>query len=191
MNKIIALENLKDISQSLKKFNCKHWLTDGTLLGYYRENNFIDHDHDTDIGVDWESFNKNALTDILAKGFVIGSVLGYVNDVGLEITLKRKNVRTDLFFFYKDKNNYFHSAYKNNTRIDYIYEWFDVKETVFLGESFYIPDDPLKFIETKYGKNWMIPNKKWSWAYSPLNHKKTNKTFNSIEAKKQFKIWFK
>lgn len=194
MDKKIALNNLKEITDSLKKFNCKHWLTDGTLLGYYREKDFISHDLDTDLGIDWNSFDKNSIYDILKKGFKIKHIFGYVDSDGFEIALEKNGVKTDLFFFYEKDDKYYHSAYIGigngmYNKINYLYDKFNLKEDVFLGEKFYVPENPLTFIETKYGSTWETPDKNWNWAFSPKNHQRTKDLINLNEANKKFKEW--
>ncbi len=129
MNKEIALNNLVEISKILEKYKVKYWLTDGTLLGLYRENNFISYDKDTDIGVDFETFNIECFLE-LKNNFKIQHIFGYVEDC-FEIALNKDGVKTDLFFFYKNNDKYYHSAFSewrtdSYRRIDYQYDFFYV-----------------------------------------------------------------
>jgi hypothetical protein len=39
----------------------------------------------------------------------------------------------------------------------------------FLGETFSVPADTLRYIETMYGKDWRTPVKDWDWAFGPPN----------------------
>jgi phosphorylcholine metabolism protein LicD len=192
MDTKIALNNLDIISKILDKYKIKYWLTDGTLLGLYRDNDFISHDRDTDIGIDFDSFNKESFFE-LKEIFNIDHVFGYVED-SLEIALIKDNVKTDLFFFYKKDNKYYHCAFsewKENSyrRIDYTYDIFDIKETDFLGIKFNIPKNPLNFILTKYGEDWQIPDKRWKYDYSPKNHIKTNIWIDKKESEDKFNNW--
>ncbi len=104
MNKEIALSNLIEIRDQLKKNDCNFWIQDGTLLGYYRHNDFICHDMDTDLGIMMNSFSPKTLIEILKLNFEIQHVFGYVED-SLEICLIKNNVKTDLFFHYPRGNS--------------------------------------------------------------------------------------
>ena len=194
MNKKIALNNLIEITNILKKYNIKHWLTDGTLLGLYRDKDFISHDKDTDIGVDFDTFTVDCFLE-LKNNFNIKHIFGYVED-SFEIALEKNGVKTDLFFFYKKDKSYYHSAFSewrtdSYRRIDYIYDFFDIKSTIFLNNNFNIPSDPLKFIITKYGEDWNIPNSNWSYDYSPKNHIKTDIWINRELSNSKFENWVK
>lgn len=194
MNKEIALNNLIDISRILEKYKVKYWLTDGTLLGLYREGDFISHDKDTDIGIDFQTFSVECFLE-LKDNFKIEHVFGYVDD-SLEIALNRNAVKTDLFFFYNRNNKYYHCAFSewmpdSYRRIDYEYDLFDIKEQLFLNNKFNIPEDPLNFIITKYGEDWEKPDKSWRYDYSPKNHIKTDIWINKENSIKEFEDWIK
>ena len=51
MDKAKARENIKTISEILENLKIKWWLDAGTCLGAIRDNGFMDHDTDTDIGL--------------------------------------------------------------------------------------------------------------------------------------------
>ena len=195
MNGEIALFNLICLTNILEKNNVIHWITDGTLLGAIREGNFIGHDTDTDLGVLYSSFNKESYDDILAEGFELRHVFGYHEDC-LEISFTRDGVKTDLFFFYNEGQKMRHSAFSNITklgynRVDYHYDKFNVIKRDFLGHSFYMPEDPLKFIVTKYGEDWKTPKKEWHWATSPLNNIQTGIYIYRKVAMDKFDNWLK
>lgn len=195
MNKKIALSNLLEITDSLRKYNVTHWITDGTLLGYYREGDFITHDTDTDIGVMYSTFSKSALDSILSKGFKLVHIFGEPNN-SLELAFTKSGVKTDIFFFYEKGDKLYHSAFtdlshRGYTRIDYSYNKFGVSEVDFLGYKFYAPDNIIDFIVTKYGENWKTPIIKWNWATSPKNAVNTGIYLYRAECEKKFKEWIK
>jgi hypothetical protein len=190
MNNIQMLENLKILDAIFKRHSLSYWLQDGTLLGLYREKNFISHDHDSDIGVNFNDISPNVIKEIYSAGFRHKYVLGEV-DNSLVIGLTRKKCKTDLFFYYSRGNIVYHSAFTRNEdiRIDYEYTPFGVKNSIFLKHNFLIPDNELKFIETKYGTNWNLPDKDWDYAYSPKNHVKTNIRINRTDCLKNYINW--
>jgi glycosyltransferase involved in cell wall biosynthesis len=191
LDKKQALENLILLDQILRQHRIPYWLTDGTLLGYYRDKDFITHDLDTDLGMMWHDFTPAALRDILRADFAIQHSFGYVEN-SFEISLIRNNTKTDLFFFYKKGKQFYHSAFfRELHRIDYVYEPFGIKEISFLGHKFFVPDDELKFIVTKYGETWATPIEEWDWAFSPRNHVITGEKINPEKAQKRFNKWLK
>ena len=50
MNKKICHENLSLFHEIMKKLNIDFWLSDGTALGFKRNNDFITYDNDVDVG---------------------------------------------------------------------------------------------------------------------------------------------
>lgn len=193
MNKDMALTSIVGISRILKKHGAKHWLTDGTLLGYYREKDFISHDTDTDIGCMIDDLTPELIKDFLRNGFALGHVFGKMED-GFEIALHCNGIKTDIFFFYERGDELYHSAYGNitaheYTKIDYAYKFFDTKEVDFLGHKFFVPEDPLLFIETKYGADWKVPKKAWRYDTSPKNAVNTGLVLKRVDCEREFKIW--
>jgi len=195
VNHEVALKNICDISEVLKEFNCKHWVQDGTLLGFVRENGFISHDPDTDMGILFDSFTPECLKEILLKGFSLQYLFGYIEN-SFEIALTRSGVKTDLFFHYINENNQqYHCAFANftskgNSRFDFLYKPFETKEKEYLGYNFSVPFDEMEFIETKYGSNWSTPQAAWCYATSPFNVKPTGIFCENSIVKEKFDNWF-
>lgn len=173
MDKKIALQNLIDLDKIFKETNSEYWLSCGTLLGLHREGDFIGHDTDTDVCVNIDSLNKKLIDSLLANGFNIIRVFGRIDD-GFEIAIGRNGVKTDLFFFYKNGDKWYHSVYSNFTqtdsvKYDYIFKPFKLKETEFLGYKFITPDDIENVITQQYGPDWATPTSNWRYDTSPKN----------------------
>jgi glycerol-3-phosphate cytidylyltransferase len=191
-HKEFAIENLRLLDGILRSTNTPYWLTDGTLLGYYRDRDIISHDTDTDIGMMFKDFTPSTLRKIQQAGFEIYHVFGYPED-SFEISLIRRGVKTDLFFFYdRGKDKIYHSAFvKGTQRIDYEYKKIKLQDIDFLNTKFSAPKDILSYVTTKYGKEWRTPVKDWDWAYSPANHVKTNITIDSNIQKTKYQQWLR
>lgn len=172
LNKEIAFENLALAKKLLDELNVRNWLTDGTLLGYYRDKDLIDHDVDIDLGSFMDDYTDEIIHKFIENGWRIEHIFGK-RDLGFELAFNRKGVKLDIFFFYKDGDRYWHGAWKRTGKgenlIKYYYDKFDLKEVEFKCYTFNIPANPLKYIETKYGPGWQTPVKEWDWAFGPSN----------------------
>ncbi len=178
MDKEIAADNLADACRILASLQIRSWLTDGTLLGYYRENDFIAHDMDVDIGCFISEHKDSLIPEFKKSGWICKRVYGTV-DAGLEMTMERHGVRLDIFFFYEEADTYWHGAWlrvdkKTRNLIKYVYQKFELQETTFYNQKFLIPADPLAYIIQKYGEKWETPTKNWHWAFDPFNAIKTD-----------------
>lgn len=189
LNTELALRNLTDLDKIFRDNKSIAWLQDGTLLGYFRENNFISHDLDTDMGMMFKDFSIKILEDVKKIGFEY-SLLGYP-DSCFQITFKRFEIRTDLFFYYESEDFIYHSAFLQTNRIDYRYKNFNLKEVEFLGQKFITPSDELNFITTKYGQDWKTPDLNWNYAYSPKNHFKSEMKLDWKEQNNKIEDWLK
>lgn len=191
MDKEKALKNLIDLDKIFRSESVDYWLQDGTLLGLYRDGDFIDHDQDTDIGINYKTFKPVVLDKIISNGFSVERAFGYIEN-SFELALKRDGVKTDLFFHYNNGDKQYHSAFIYFTkRIDYEYKKFKTKEVSFLDHNFMVPEDELEYIKTKYGESWQDPEPNWDWAFSPKNHKKTDITIDPKLASEKFINWLK
>jgi len=177
-DKDIAIQNLSDAKTILDSLGMRNWLTDGTLLGYYRENDFIAHDLDMDMGSFIEDFDKDITKRFKENGWDLLSTFGKL-DIGYELSYIRNGVKLDIFFFYKENDKYWHGAWrpiekKGRNLIKYYYDSFGLKEVEFKGQLFNVPEDTLHYIETKYGPDWKTPQKSWDWAFGPSNAVETD-----------------
>lgn len=175
MDKDIALQNLIDIRDTLAELHITHFLIDGTLLGLIRDGGFIPHDQDTDIGVMFISFTRdkvNMLKNSLEnKGFELHHTYGDF-DNNYELAFTRNGVKTDLFFYREDGDNYVFHAFHASEVITYSYpkELLDTLTIAYLYDRpFNIPQNAEKVLEAKYGEDWRTPKTDWDWAYSPKN----------------------
>ena len=181
INKDHALRNLVEAREILDKLGIRYWLTDGTLLGFFRNSDFIDHDEDLDMGADIASYNERMILDFTDSGWKLANIYGK-RDCGLEISFKKRKIKLDIFFFYKENGKMWHGAWRKYKKdgttkrnlIKYSYDSFGIKTAVFKGETFNIPENPEKFVVTKYGKNWRTPVKQWDWEFGPSNAEKTD-----------------
>lgn len=178
MDHRLAFRNLVDIRDVLEAHGLHPWLTDGTLLGFHREKKILDHDIDTDFGMEATELTPDIPVWLQEKGFALCHSLGRP-DLGFEYAFVRDNIRTDIFFFYEDNGKFYHAAWlgseKGLNMIKYVYDpFFPLQRVTFLGEDFWAPGDIEKYVLTKYGPDWRTPKTQWDWAFSPVNHVRTD-----------------
>ena len=69
-------EHIKYINHELSKYNIKHWLMYGTLLGCVRNKDVIPYDYDFDFGILFSDIDKILSIDLENKKYRIGKTKG-------------------------------------------------------------------------------------------------------------------
>lgn len=177
------LENTEMFTTFCKALNdagITFWLEFGTLLGYYREHDFIPHDLDIDTGTYYE--NAPLVQSTLEKaGFKLVREYKVLNDGGIEQCYLYKHITIDVFYFRKDGNKMYCNSFCENgkKKIDlskrkYINKPIPVGvkrievplmeyiPTKFKNCNVFVPKDIDKYLRTHYGDNYMIPNPKYN-----------------------------
>lgn len=193
INQENAISNLSELDLIFRKYKVRYWLQDGTLLGYYRDKNFIPHDNDIDIGIRWRDFTQSVFSDITNNGFEFKSSHGRLEN-SLVINFRKRGIPIDIYFYYNHGDRFYHSAAYGKARkyrVDFSYKEFDVKEVEYFNHKFFVPEDELYFIETKYGKDWKNPKPDWDSNQNPLNRTPTNIITTKSESKQAFAKWQK
>lgn len=172
---------LKKFSEALNSKDIMFWLEFGTLLGYHREYDFIDHDCDLDFGVNLCDANK--VRKVLEEfGF---KRIHYFesSDGGLEECYKYAHTTLDVFYFRKEDNKLYCTSYTTFTHnpMDLISS---IKPC--LVKKIYIPNNGFKRVKYKdcnvyvpnkieehlimhYGKSFMIPNPNFDFKKEATN----------------------
>lgn len=155
-----GLKVLQDAYVACNKLGIKAFLTDGTLLGHHRENGFINHDSDIDLGILEPDINKVSL---LSKEM---EIKGYrIKQKDRRISFKKHGPHVCLYYFFKRNNSTF-SMYlsKKDTsvfRYDYPISSFKKFETARFADKIdvLVPGDIDAYLTAGYG-DWTIPKKK-------------------------------
>jgi len=150
LNLDVAKKNLLDLKKVMDQSGVKFGLIYGTLLGAYRENNFIKHDYDTDLYVLEEV--KQDLLDALPKLINIGfEVCRYDGSL---LSVSRDDEYIDFYIFRKSKFFYRKNNVGLSAKATYLENTVDYN---FLGESFQIPKNVESFLVYLYGTTWNTP----------------------------------
>ena len=175
-------ENFEEIlnvvySSDLKDYNI--WLDFGTLLGYYRENDFISHDLDMDFGVQISSFEEFEVIEknLVNNGFNRTKEF-YFNKNLVELSYSYKGLNVDFIIYNKENDRvssdtifFMTNALGNPTRYEvYYYEipFSGLKECEFKGKKVKIPNNTQEYLRTLYGEDFETPNTNYNWKENPI-----------------------
>lgn len=169
---------LELIDQCMTKVNIDYWVDFGTLLGIYRDNNFIKHDFDIDIGIKQAEYKKD-LEKLFIKSGMKKIRDYYAYDELVEQTWIWNGVYIDLFMYVRDNEKLFSYEFytKGEANITKINNKLSVCDNLD-ARVFYIPDIKVKRIKFKdievnapenineylilnYGENYRVPDKLW------------------------------
>ena len=154
LNKKICFENLFITQDILNKYGVFFWLSEGTALGFRRDNDFIDWDDDVDISINIKDKKKliKALPELEKHGFkVVLTCFNYKN--GHCICLIRNGEKVDIDVVNKDGYCLASDAMCDEL-IPYLQSFNRIR---IKNRIFNIPND--RYLEYLYGKDWKTPLK--------------------------------
>lgn len=150
INKEIATKNLLDFKDVMDKYELDFLLGYGTLLGAFREKDFISHDEDIDILM--LDKDKIKFFNILKELEKIDFIFCRYDERGL-VSIMRNQEYIDIYFFHEYKDNIYKCAGEFIQK-NFLYERTKIK---FLNTEFEVPFNSKKILEFWYGKDWKIP----------------------------------
>jgi phosphorylcholine metabolism protein LicD len=139
--------------------NINYRLTDGTVLGLYREKKFIAHDNDIDIDV----FNcdENKIQKLIAlfksKGFIVGRVAKFNKKTHQVIFYDRNNTLFDILFWYKDNDEFHNYSEKGYVRTQNLKYFTSLSSIHMSGKDFPAPGYLEEWLVVRYGEGWKTP----------------------------------
>jgi hypothetical protein len=164
---IIYSTILRKTKDALDELSIPFFLSSGTCLGYLRENKFLDHDYDIDVGIFEIDYNPEIVNKMADKGLFLYRTLGDVK-TGLELSFRLpgtslgKNAKIDIFLHYKTGDKIFWSSYIAplfKKKIKYQVSNFILKPVNFMDVVVNVPHPTVKYIREHYGDKWYIPLK--------------------------------
>ena len=170
-------EVLKKIKDIFEELNIEWFLVYGTLLGAYRDKNFISHDVDIDIGVFFEDYSNEIEKKFIEKGFEKKHTI-VVDDgkFAIEETFIYNGVNVDIFYFKKQKNKLLGYDFINEEGSSWektiakyggllvrelVFPYEGLEKYNFLGIECNIPKHPERHLSSHYGKNFMKKDTNW------------------------------
>ena len=171
-------EVLKIIYNSqLNKYDL--WLDFGTLLGFYRENDFINHDLDMDFGIiinDYDDFLEKEKY-LIKKGFSRTKEFYYKNRL-VELSYSYKGLNVD-FIVYRRKADVIESdtiffmtnALGKPTRYEvynYRLPFSELEGHNFKAVEIKVPNNTREYLSKLYGEDFEVPNTNYNWKENPI-----------------------
>ena len=168
-----AVDVLRLYSDALFSKGIVFWLDFGTLLGYYREHDFIKHDYDIDTAT-WFSNHEKVKIALEQAGFELVRYYEILGRDGIEECYKHRDYATtiDVFYYFEEGNQTYCFSFcplvpmtkkrhlnkwqKSSTR-KWTYNSFELVSSEFKGIKVYVPKDTSSYLEAGYGKNFMTP----------------------------------
>ena len=168
-----ALDVLRLYSEAMISNGLVFWLDYGTLLGCYREHDFIKHDFDLDTSTWFE--NHNRVKEVLERnGFERVRYYYLKNRDGMEECYKHKDYKTtiDVFYYFNEDDSSYCFSFNplvsmtkkrnlNRIRPSMARKWTFPKInpiiSEFKGVCVYIPDHTSNHLASTYGETFMTP----------------------------------
>lgn len=167
---------IQKISETLLSRNIVFWLQYGTLLGYYREHDFIPHDDDMDMG----AYIKDApaIYEALTKaGFERVRHYHVKNDWGLEECYRYKGILIDFFYFKEEGDIIYCYGFTPKSFLSYLFHIgnkipfkvirtdspnYGFQKVEFKGAQVYVPNRTGEYLEAHYGPGFMTPDAQYN-----------------------------
>jgi len=152
---------LSQVVKILDEAGIEFWLDCGTLLGVIRGDDFIEWDHDIDISTKKE--NQPYVQLLVNKFRAIGE-FGECKRNNQFISsdyVVKDGYKIDIYYWYGVGDYYICYTNDEYTNIAPKHYFQPLKEIDFKGLKVKIPNNPEKFLEERFGKNWRIPDKNW------------------------------
>ena len=175
------------VDSLLKRNNLEYWINYGTLLGAYRDHNFIIHDYDIDIGMFFSDrykvlklFQENGI-----KLYIEVNFKDWNNPICSEYRFEYKGAFMDINFYEKineeaiesydftlfDNVDYSKSNVILPCKTEKISNKFlGLSEIDFLGQKFPVPANTEEYIISCYGPNYRIPVKDFDYHDVATNY---------------------
>lgn len=150
-------ENLLLIKKVFDELELDYFLSDGTLLGIYRDNDFIKWDNDVDISVKIEEFLpkydlfKNKVIDL---GFVL--ISEDKSNKRCFLSFRKDNSKFEIAAFLKDSKYRKSNLSKNEMAFKLLDSFFNVGYIDFRSIRFKTFENIEDYLKFQYG-NWKIP----------------------------------
>ncbi|AEP31214.1 LicD family protein [Brumicola nitratireducens] len=178
-----VVKTLETVMTDLTDIGLNPCLAYGTLLGAVRQKQFIAHDDDVDILVEFSESEmslekafelKIELMEKLDHAkYRITSGSKTVKNLNIHILLKETNVIVDVFPYWCEGEKAFLHMEKMRIRGISKSILTERKEVELYGKKFAAPGEPEVFLQERYGENWGVSDKFHEWPWPVKTDKST------------------
>ena len=168
-----AVDVLRLFSEAMIESKLPFWICAGTLLGYYREKDFIKYDYDLDTGA-WFEDHDRVKTALENKGFERVRYYYLTKRDGIEECYKHHDYKTtiDVFYFFNEGEKSYHFSFiplvsmtkkrhlnkiQPSKACKWTYDRIHPIPAEFKGVSVFIPENPAQHLASTYGESFMTP----------------------------------
>ena len=176
-----GVQALEILYNECKKQNVHLWLDFGTLLGWYREKDFISYDIDIDLGAYYEDLENigEIRKNLIKQGFLRTREFTYDGEL-VEESFSYHGLNVDIVYYKKKQDIKNLMTYLIVYGMDMNKRPIDVKGYIernnvtglkkvdFKGIEVEIPENVEEYLENYYGKDFMTPIPNFDWKASGL-----------------------
>lgn len=155
-----AVRDLAKCCEAVELLKMKYRLTDGTILGIYRDGRLIPHDNDIDIDILVNNdINEKVIHDTFTSlGFRLGRKVYYQGRIQQLAYFNNKTHDIfDMIFWYPDRDQVVNYSERNFERTQDLRYFHESSEIQFQGRSYPVPAQLEQWLEMRYGEDWRVP----------------------------------
>jgi hypothetical protein len=167
INKEVLFQNLLEVVKVFSDFGIKCWLSHGTMLGVYRDGDFISYDDDADVGADISTSKRRleAEEELRKRGFFVPPIGDKTKPVDKRINMPysdtvaiRDGEKVEVWWFQKEGDTYIYDIHRQPPCLHHNEKYYDIlSEINFKGHIFPIPSYIEEWLKMMYGDSWNIP----------------------------------
>ncbi len=156
-----ASEVMSECCDILKGLNLNYRLGDGTILGLYRNGDFIAHDNDIDVEIVGDDKVKEIEALFKLKGMTLGRKAIYKDKVQQVIYYTKNNVLFDIVIWHKNEKNgdLYNYSERDYERIqdNKFFEKDKLENISFKNKEYPMPTPIEEWLVMRYGSDWQTP----------------------------------
>lgn len=161
-----AKKALSTVYDFLESNGVRAWIDFGTLLGAYREGEFIAYDYDVDMGIMYEDYKKiqdlriKIPKEIAEAGIIFGGLTIGPNKTPLMMAASVENIKIDIYCWFR-KGEFDNLCYFwNKDKAKFVVYKFpkqyheNLRKIKLIDREYYGPADTDNYLKFVYGDNW-------------------------------------
>jgi hypothetical protein len=166
INRDALYKNLKDVYEVFQEHGIKCWLSHGTMLGVYRDGDFIPWDDDADVGADIRTADRRleAEEKLRDMGFFVPQIgdrtrpVSEVDNMPYHDTVAiRDGEKIEVWWYEKIGDKYVYDV-DRHAWLQHPEKYYDTLATIdFKGTHFNIPSHIEQWLEMMYSSDWNVP----------------------------------